>query len=225
MQARACFRVLACGLGLVAAAAAPAVAAVTRLVVHDGRISGTVEGASTRSVLEELARCLGGRLTWQGGGAERPVSVALAAVPITEAVARVVPGRSFLLVEDARGAIREIRVFAGRDEVASGPVVPAPAASGSLRVLADVDRAARARDPAAAAAALEEIARGDDVLGVRMAALERLARLETGMEPLLAAADGLWGAELAPRAVALLAWFAGEDARVDRLLRRDGGPS
>ena len=223
MRARASFGVLVCGLAFFTAAAAPAVAAATRLVLHDGRISGTVEGAPTRSVLEELARRLGGRLTWQGGGQERPVSVALAAVPIAEAVARVVPGRSFLLVEDARGAIREIQIFAGREEAAPGPVVAAPAAPGSLRVLADVDRAARAPDPAAAAAALEQIARGNDVLAVRMAALERLARLETaGMEPLLAAADGLWGAELAPRALALLARFSGDDARVDRLLRREG---
>jgi hypothetical protein len=192
---------------------------------HDGRISVTVAGAPARTVLDALARRLGGRLVWHGGDADRPVSVALDGVALSEAVARIVPGRSFVLVEDARGALREIRVLSAPETALAEPAqaaAPRPAivwtpAWSPTRRIADVERAASDPDPAQAAAALEAIARGDDVLRVRMAALERLAQLGTaGLDALLAAADGGCGAELAPRALGLLERFAGEDERVDR---------
>jgi hypothetical protein len=214
------------GLGLLAATGGPVAAAP-----RDGRISVTVADAPARTVLDALARRLGARLVWRGGGAERPVSVALDDVALAEAVARIVPGRSFVLVEDARGRLREIRVLSAAEDSLAEPVEATPSrpaivwvpAGTALRGIADVERAAGDPDPTRAAAALEAIARGEGVLRVRMTALERLAQLGTvGVDGLLAAADGGWGAELAPRALALLERFAGEDERVDR---RVGAPA
>ena len=224
MRARACFRVLACSLGLVATAAAPAVAAVTRLVLHDGRISGMVAGASTRSVLEELARCLGGtfhlagrrrrasrlrgarrRADHRGGGtcrsgAKRPASRGCAgrdgAGPASSpAATRWRPGPSSLR-PPRRVPSGCWRTSTGRHALPIPPRRP--------------PRSRRSRAAMTCSACGWPPSSGSP-------------SWRPAWSRCWPAADGLWGAELAPRALALLAWFAGEDARVDRLLRRDGG--
>lgn len=139
--------------------------------VRRDRVSATITGAPLSEVLDAIARGTGLRVV-RAGPLEEPVSDAFEALPVAQAVGRLLRGRSTLLVY-AGGSLREVHVLAaapaGDEPGTTHPTGTAPSMPPAIDALAAMS------DPDAVAP-LGAVLLGHDVAGTRAIAADALGR-------------------------------------------------
>lgn len=158
------------------------------LTIAGGRVSLDARDASLQAILDEIGDRTGMRVRLDEPGetqiAGETVTMTLEAVPVEEALRRLLRGKDFVLVYSP-GRLAEARVYGhGRsDERASAPPPAASVPSGRAGDPENRDTVARLRaqalsspDLAVRAQALEGLAANADLRAVRDTVLEVLAR-------------------------------------------------
>jgi hypothetical protein len=87
------------------------IAAFSSLRLHDGLLTAQVTTTPLSQVLSEMSRLSGARIVWLGQPDTRQVSVTFTALPVTEAIERVLGANNFLLVytsTDEKARLKEI---------------------------------------------------------------------------------------------------------------------
>jgi hypothetical protein len=115
---------LTLNLGSALAHAAPAskpeavVSSRPRMTLQDGNLTAEIVGVPLRQVMEEIGGLTEAEVRWLGAPGEARVSVAFSALPVAEAIGRVLGTRSFMLVASAGDVpprVRRILILAGRE--------------------------------------------------------------------------------------------------------------
>jgi hypothetical protein len=124
-----------CLVVLLALAPVPAGATVPSIEYTDGRLTAHLEGADLTDVLRQVAQQAG--LEVRGGlTAPQPVSVDLDAVPLADALPRLLGAQSFLLTYGRGGRLKGVTLLGSSD--ATSWLVPPPA-SGAPAEAADTE--------------------------------------------------------------------------------------
>jgi hypothetical protein len=74
------------------------IATFSGLRLHDGLLTAQVTGTPLPQVLSEVSRLSGAKVVWLGQPDHRQVTVTFTALPVAEAIPRVLGGKNFLLV-------------------------------------------------------------------------------------------------------------------------------
>lgn len=74
------------------------IAAFSSLRLHDGLLTAQVTTTPLSQVLSEMSRLSGARVVWLGQADHRQVSVTFTALPVAEAIERILGANNFLLV-------------------------------------------------------------------------------------------------------------------------------
>ena len=67
------------------------------VTLHDGKLTARLSAVPLRRVMAEVSRLSGAQVLWLRGVREEPVSVEFTALPLTEALQRLLGGNNFLL--------------------------------------------------------------------------------------------------------------------------------
>ena len=181
-------RAMAAALALACLAVAPATRAQEpiTLTIADGRLSLDARGASLQTILDEIGDRTGLRVRLDDAGeaqlAGETITMALEAVPVEDALRRLLRGKDFVLVYSP-SRLDEARVYGRSQARAREPAPAASVPSGPAGDPENRDTVTRLRDlaltspdPAARAHALEGLAANADQRAVRDAVLEVLER-------------------------------------------------
>jgi hypothetical protein len=151
--------ILSTGPGGAAHALDPAAAfSPGQIALQDGKLTAQIVAAPLRQVMEEMSRLSGARVRWLSGQAEeKPVSVEFTALPLPEALQRILREMNFLLFYTSTGKgvkLTEIWISSGigggqperipppASQVKAPPPTPTPASQGEDAVKRQAEFAA-----------------------------------------------------------------------------------
>ena len=103
-----------------------------QITLQDGRLTAQVVATPLRQVMEEMSRVSGARVRWLSGQAEeKPVSVEFSALPLPEALRRILREMNFLLFYTSTGnsvKLTEVWILSGigRSQAERTPPLASP---------------------------------------------------------------------------------------------------
>jgi len=103
-----------------------------QITLQDGRLTAQVVATPLRQVMEEMSRVSGARVRWLSGQAEEnPVSVEFTAIPLPEALRRILKEMNFLLFYTSTGnstKLTEVWILSGigKSQVGHTPTPVSP---------------------------------------------------------------------------------------------------
>lgn len=111
----------------------PEAGGVADVIVDGDRVTGTFEGVTPATIVEEIAEAAGAEIVGGAEGAD-PVSIDLDDVPVDRALERALAGQSFTIVYGGDGSVRRIRLHGtAQDLPAPSPVVSKkPSSAGGI---------------------------------------------------------------------------------------------